>query len=155
MSRCVPSLRAGQSPCPTRGFQGGLGPISRGFGRGQNGAPAKPSAAGSLGRGGAVEPASFRPYGVEMREKVNCSAGAREAALGRMELATTRSRRKPWRFYGAWAVTSARSAGGFRGRRLTLFRVAKTAIDANSRKTGEYPRRRGIFADAMTEFGGI
>ncbi|EDS09402.1 hypothetical protein ANACOL_04176 [Anaerotruncus colihominis DSM 17241] len=26
-----------------------------------------------------------------------------------------KSRRKPWRFYGAWAVTSARSAGGFRG----------------------------------------
>lgn len=26
-----------------------------------------------------------------------------------------KSRRKPWRFYDAWAVTSARSAGGFRG----------------------------------------
>lgn len=105
------------------------------------GPPAKPSAAGSLGRGGAVERASFRPYEAETREKVNCSAGAREAALGRMELATTRSRRKPWRFYGAWAVTSARSAGGFRGRGLTLFRVAKTAIDAVFGKTGEYPRR--------------
>lgn len=89
------------------------------------GPPAKPNAAGSLGRGGAVERASFRPYEAETREKVNCSAGAREAALGRMELAMTRSRRKPWRFYGAWAVTSARSAGGFRGRGLTLFRVAK------------------------------
>ena len=51
-----------------------------------------------------------------------------------------KSRRKPWRFYGAWAVTSARSAGGFRGRRLTLFRVAKPAIDAVFGKTGEYPR---------------
>ena len=72
-----------------------------------------------------------------------------------MELVTTRSRRKPWRFYGAWAVTSARSAGGFRGWRLTLLRVAKTAIDAVFRKTGEYPRRWGIFADAAIEFGGI
>ena len=54
------------------------------------GPPAKPSAAGSLGRGGAVERASFRPYEAETREKVNCSAGAREAALGRMELATTK-----------------------------------------------------------------
>ena len=41
----------------------------------------------------------------------------------------------------ARAVTSARSAGGFRGRGLTLFRVAKTAIDAIFGKTGEYPRR--------------
>ena len=30
----MPSLGTGQSPCPTGGFQGGLGPISRGFGRG-------------------------------------------------------------------------------------------------------------------------
>ena len=89
------------------------------------GPPAKPSGAGSLGRGGAVERVSFRPYRAETRD---------------VELATTRSRRKPWRFYGAWAVTSARSAGGFRGRGLTLFRVAKTAIDAVFGKTGEYPR---------------
>ena len=67
----------------------------------------------------------FSPFWAEMRD---------------MELVTTRSRRKPWRFYGAWAVTTARSAGGFRGRRLTLFRVAKTAIDAVFGKTGEYPR---------------
>ena len=51
-----------------------------------------------------------------------------------------KSRRKPWRFYGAWAVTSARSAGGFWGRGLTLFRGAKIAIDAVFGKTGEYPR---------------
>ena len=30
--------------------------------------------------------------------------------------------------------------GGFRGRRLTLFQVAKPAIDAVFGKTGEYPR---------------
>ena len=35
----MPSLGAGQSPCPTGGFQGGFGPISGDFGRGQNGAP--------------------------------------------------------------------------------------------------------------------
>ena len=52
-----------------------------------------------------------------------------------------KSRRKPWRFCGAWAVTSARSAGGFRRRRLTLFQTTKPAVDAISRKTGEYPRR--------------
>ena len=72
-----------------------------------------------------------------------------------MELATTRSRRKPRRFYGAWAVTSARSAGGFGNRELTLFRNAQAAIDAVSPKTGEYPRCGGIFADAITDLGGI
>ena len=72
-----------------------------------------------------MERVSFRPCGAETRA---------------VELATTTSRRKPWRFYGAWAVTTARSAGGFRGRGLTLFRVAKTAIDAVFGKTGEYPR---------------
>ena len=87
-----------------------------------------------------MERVSFRPCGAETRA---------------VELATTTSRRKPWRFYGAWAVTSARSAGGFGGWRLTLLRVAKTAIDAVFRKTGEYPRRWGIFADAAIEFGGI
>ena len=72
-----------------------------------------------------MERVSFRPCGAETRA---------------VELATTTSRRKPWRFYGAWAVTSARSAGGFQGRRLTLFQVANTAIDAVFGKTGEYPR---------------
>ena len=66
----------------------------------------------------------FSPFWAEMRD---------------MELATTRSRRKPWRFSGAWAVTSARSAGGFWRRRLTLFWVVKIAIDAVFGKTGEYP----------------
>ena len=55
------------------------------------------------------------------------------------------SRRKPWRFSGAWAVTSARSAGGFRERGLTLFQTAKPAIDAVSGKTGVFPRRCGIW----------
>ena len=35
----------------------------------------------------------------------------------------------------------ARSAGGFRGRRLTLFQPTKPAIDAVSGKTGVFPRR--------------
>ena len=87
-----------------------------------------------------MERVSFRPCGAETRA---------------VELATTTSRRKPWRFYGAWAVTSARSAGGFQGRKLTLFQTAKPAVDAISRKTGEYPRRCGIFADAITNLGGI
>ena len=72
-----------------------------------------------------------------------------------MEFVTTRSRRKPWRFYGAQAFTSARSAGSFRGQGLTLFRNAQTTIDAVSRETDEYPRRCGTFADAITDLGGI
>ena len=55
----------------------------------------------------------------------------------------------------AQAVTSARSAGGFRGQRLTLFQNVQTAIDAVSRETDEYPRRCGTFADAITDLGGI
>ena len=45
--------------------------------------------------------------------------------------------------------------GRFPGAGLTLFRIAQTAIDAVSRKTGEYPRRCGIFADAATNLGGV
>ena len=48
----------------------------------------------------------------QRNERVFTPAGAETRD---MELATTRSRRKPWRFCCAWAVTSARSAGGFRG----------------------------------------
>ena len=66
-----------------------------------------------------------------------------------------KNRRKPWRFYGAQAVTSARSAGGFRGHGLTLFRNAQTTIDAVSREADEYPRHCGTFADAITDLGGI
>ena len=87
-----------------------------------------------------MERVSFRPCGAETRA---------------VELATTTSRRKPWRFYGAQAVTSARSAGGFRGHGLTLFRNAQTTIDAVSREADEYPRRCGTFADAITDLGGI
>lgn len=56
----------------------------------------------------------FSLFGAEMREKVNCSAGAREAALGRMELATTQSRRKSRGQGFPGSPTSARSAGSFR-----------------------------------------
>ena len=49
----------------------------------------------------------------------------------------------------------ARSAGGFRERGLTLFQTAKPAIDAVSGKTGVFPRRCGIRADAVTDSGGI
>ena len=86
----MPSFEAGQSPCPTWGFQGGFGPIS-----------------------GKVP--GRRPRGDEEQEKALALLCAR-------------------------ADTTARSAGGFRGRGLTLFRVAKTAIDAVFGKTGEYPR---------------
>ena len=101
----MPRFREGQSPCPTGGFQGGLGPI---LGK-------------ASGRG---------PRGDEEQEKA---------------LALLLRR----------AVTSARSAGGFRGWVLTLFRIAQTVIDAVSRKTGAYPRCCGICADAATEFGGV
>lgn len=47
------------------------------------------------------------------RPRTRC--GAFRAVLGRIWGTRERGRRKPWRFYGAWAVTSARSAGGFRG----------------------------------------
>src|SRR5699024_11210718 len=68
------SLGAGQSPCPTGGFQGGFGPTLGGAsGRGKMGPPAKPSGAGSLGRGGAVERVSFRPYGAETRDMTSPS----------------------------------------------------------------------------------
>ena len=51
----------------------------------------------------------------------------------------------------ARAVTTARSAGGFRGRKLALFRNARTTIDAISQKTGENPRSWDTFADAITD----
>lgn len=54
----------------------------------------------------------------------------------------------------ARAVTTARSAGGFGGRKLALFRNARTTIDAVFQKTGEYPRSWDIFADAITDSGG-
>src|SRR5699024_10689038 len=83
-------------------------------------------------------PAPPNGYGPDLGR---CSPlfGERLSPSGRFAEDGKYSRRKPWRFYGAWAVTSARSAGGFRGRRLTLFRVGKTAIDAVFGKTGEYP----------------
>ena len=49
----------------------------------------------------------------------------------------------------------ARSAGGFREWGLTLFQTAKSAIDAVPGKTGVFPRRYGICADAVTDLGGI
>ena len=58
------------------------------------------------------------------------------------------SRRKPWRFYSAWAVTSARSAGGFRGRRLTLFRRERDLVDADFWKRTGKASSWGIFCDA-------
>ena len=59
-----------------------------------------------------------------------------------------KSRRKPWRFYSAWAVTSARSAGGFRGRRLTLFRRERDLVDADFWKRTGKASSWGIFCDA-------
>ena len=134
VSGCVPSCGEGQHPCPSRRFRGGFGPISGGASEeGKMGPPAKPSGAGSLGRGGTVERVSFRPSGAETRD---------------VELATTRSRRKPWRFYGAWAVTSARSAGGFGDLKLALFRPVGFEIGAVLVKKRLNPRRCGISGGA-------
>lgn len=62
------------------------------------------------------------------------------------------SRRKPWRFYSAWAVTSARGAGGFRGRRLTLFRRERDLVDADFWKRTGKASSWGIFCDAYFGF---
>ena len=86
----MPSFGAGQSPCPTWGFQGGFGPIS------------------GKALGG-------RPRGAEEQEK----ALALLLRLG--------GHFRP-------------QCGRFQGTGLTLFQVAKTAIDAVFGKTGEYPR---------------
>ena len=87
----MPSFGAGQSPCPTWGFQGKFGPIS-----GQ-----------ALGG---------RPRGDEEQEKALALLCAGQSH-------------------------PARSAGGFREWRLTLFQTAKSAIDAVPGKTGVFPRR--------------
>lgn len=75
MRRCVPSLKAGKSPCTTWGFQGGFGPISgKASGRGPRGdeEQEKPLAllcarvvtsARSAGGFGDLELALFRPAG--------------------------------------------------------------------------------------------
>ena len=68
------------------------------LGTGHNGAHGEAQRSGFAGERRSSGMSEFSPFGAETREKVNCSAGAREAALGRMELATTTSRRKPWRF---------------------------------------------------------
>ena len=80
-----------------------------------------------------MERVSFRPCGAETRA---------------VELATTTSRRKPWRFYGAWAVTSARSAGGFGDLELALFRPVGFGIGAVLVKSRLNPRRCGISGGA-------
>ena len=109
VSRYVPRLRMGQSPCPSRRVQAGFGPLFR-----------------------RCEEASIqsicRPRRFTKDEK--------------------QSRRKPWRFYSAWAVTSARSAGGFRGRRLTLFRRERDLVDADFWKRTGKASSWGIFCDA-------
>ena len=59
-----------------------------------------------------------------------------------------KSRRKPWRFSGAWAVTSARSAGGFRSSKLTLFRRCQFRIGAVYEKKDQETNDCGIPSDA-------
>ena len=73
--RCVPSFGAGQSPCPTWGFQGGFGPISgQASGRGPRGDEEQEktlallcaravTSARSAGGFGDLELALFRPVG--------------------------------------------------------------------------------------------
>ena len=51
-----------------------------------------------------------------------------------------KSRRKPWRFYGAWAVTSRPQCGRFQGLELALFRLTRFEIGAVfSQKPPESP----------------
>ena len=84
-----------------------------------------------LGQGGV--PAPPGGFGADL---AHCSTAVEEAYPGNLPPHNwftedeRKSRRKPWRFYGAWAVTSARSAGGFRGSKLTLFRRDQFWIDA-------------------------
>ena len=65
------------------------------------------------------------------------------------------SRRKPWRFPCARATTTARSAGGFRNRELTLLWWMKTAIDAVFGKNRKKPRNSGISNGADFRKGGF
>ena len=93
----------GRVPAPLGAFRADLARFRGASGEGKMGPPARPSAAGSLGRGGAVERVSFRPCGAETRA---------------VELATTTSRRKRRGRGPAGAATTARSADSFplRGR---------------------------------------
>ena len=54
-----------------------------------------------------------------------------------------KNRRKPWRFYGAQAVTSARSAGGFRGHGLTLSGTPKLRLTLFPEKQTNIPAIAG------------
>jgi len=76
--------------------------------RSLSGPPPKPSAAGSVGRRSRSGASEACPKG-GTREKVNCPAGAREAALGRMELAATTSPLRHARYarHGRYDVISA------------------------------------------------
>lgn len=106
MSRCVPSLGAGQSPCPTWGFQGGFGPISGDFGRGQNGAPGEAQRSGFAGERRSSGMSEFSPLRGGNEGYGACDDEEQEKALALL------SRR---------AVTTARSAGGFQEWGMALF----------------------------------
>lgn len=99
----MPSFGAGQSPCPTWGFQGGFGPIS----------------GKASGRG----PQGDEEQGDEEQEK-------------------------PLALFRRRAVTSARSAGGFRDLELALFRLIRFEIGAVLVKSRLTPRRCGISGGA-------
>lgn len=86
----MPSFGGRESNLPYPSFPDGFGPLRR-----ENGAPGEAQRSGFAGERRNSGMSEFSPFWAETREKVNCSAGAREAALGRMELVTTMSRRKP------------------------------------------------------------
>ena len=74
--RCVPSFGAGQSPCPTWGFQGGFGPIS-----------GKASGRGPRGRRGAGEsPGAFVRPGSHIRPQCGRFRGFEVGAVSASRL---------------------------------------------------------------------
>ena len=111
----MPSFEAGQRPCPTGGFQGGFGPISGGFGRGQNGAPGEAQRSGFAGERRSSGTSEFSPLRGGNEGCGACDDDKQEKALALL-----------WRLGGHFRPQCRR----FQGLELALFRPTRFGIGA-------------------------
>ena len=143
MTACGPlcgPLTGGAEPCSSRRCKAGFGPLFAPPQRTTIGAPGEAQRSGFAGERRSSGMSEFSPLWGGNEGYGACDDEEQEKALALL---------------CAGQSHPARSAGGFRERGLTLFQNAKPAIDAVSGKTGVFPRRCGIRADAVTDLGGI